>query len=234
MPIWRADLHIHTVLSGCAEAEMIPPLIVQRARARGLDAIGIADHNSAANAAAVVQAAGDRLVVKPGLEIETRETVHLLCLFDEVEQALDLQRLVYDHLPERPESEDDPFGPRLLVDKEGVILGREPRPLYTATDLPLGQAVEEARGRGGLVVASHVQRRAHGILGVLGFIPQHVEFDGLEGGPGGMVAGRLAGSDAHRLEEIGARYTVFEAEEASVSALRACLGAGAFRTGMAL
>ena len=41
----RADLHIHTVLSPCAEVEMIPPLIVERALAEHLDLIAITDHN---------------------------------------------------------------------------------------------------------------------------------------------------------------------------------------------
>ena len=30
---YQVDLHIHTLLSACAEVEMIPPLIVEEARA---------------------------------------------------------------------------------------------------------------------------------------------------------------------------------------------------------
>ncbi len=54
---YRADLHIHTVLSACAEVEMIPPLIVEAALSRGLDIIAITDHNTTGNALAVQEAA---------------------------------------------------------------------------------------------------------------------------------------------------------------------------------
>jgi predicted metal-dependent phosphoesterase TrpH len=78
-----ADLHLHTVLSPCAEVEMIPPLIVRRARQLGLGLIAVTDHNAAANAEAVIRAArGTGLQVWPGMELQTREEVHLLCLFE--------------------------------------------------------------------------------------------------------------------------------------------------------
>ena len=54
---YRAELQIHTVLSPCAEVEMIPPLIVQEALDRGINLIAITDHNSSKNIAAV-QAGG--------------------------------------------------------------------------------------------------------------------------------------------------------------------------------
>ncbi len=52
-------------------------------------------------------AEGTGLLVKPGLEVETRETVHLVCLFDTVEQAHALQELVYAHLPSFPRTGGD-------------------------------------------------------------------------------------------------------------------------------
>jgi len=234
VPLWRADLHVHTVLSGCAEPEMVPPLIVERALEMRLDAIAIADHNSAGNAAAVIAAAGGRLVVKPALEVETRETVHVVCLFDDIAQAVGLQELVYARLPERATGASDPFGPRLLVDERGLTLAKEPRPLFSATDLSVEEVVAAGHERGGLVVAAHIDRRAHGLVGVLGFVPPGLNLDGLEAGPGGLISGRIASSDAHRLLEIGSRYTVFEAEDMSVEALQRSIAAGAFRTGVAV
>ncbi len=62
-----ADLHIHTVLSGCAEVEMIPPLILRQAKRLGLSLIAITDHNACHNAEAVIQAsAGTDIHVLPG------------------------------------------------------------------------------------------------------------------------------------------------------------------------
>ncbi len=54
---FKTDLHIHTCLSPCAEAEMTPGAIIGAAKARGLDVIGICDHNSAENVRAVTNAA---------------------------------------------------------------------------------------------------------------------------------------------------------------------------------
>ena len=39
-------------------------------------------------------AQGTGLTVLPGIEIQTQEDVHVLCLFDELDQLLDLQFLV--------------------------------------------------------------------------------------------------------------------------------------------
>ncbi len=53
---FRADLHIHTCLSPCAKEEMTPIAIVRQAKKKGLDVVGICDHNSKRNVAAVHQA----------------------------------------------------------------------------------------------------------------------------------------------------------------------------------
>ena len=236
MALWRADLHVHTVLSGCAEVEMIPPLLLDRCRQQGLHVMGVVDHNSAGNAEAAVTAAeGSDVVVKPGLEVESRETVHLLCLFDEVAQAQSLQRLVYEHLPtSAPAASAQAFGPQMLVDSSGAFLRYEQRPLFAATDLPAAEIARAARDCGGLVLAAHAERPAHGLLGVLGFPPPDLGLDGMEAGPGPLAAGRVASSDAHRLSEIGSRYTVFDSDSVTVEQLRKTLASGAFRTGVTL
>ena len=235
MPMWRGDLHIHTALSPCAEEEMLPPLLVERSQVLGLTLLGVLDHNSAENAQSMMEAArGSGITIKPGLEVETKETVHLVCLFDTVAQALDLQELVYANLPSLPHSGAQTFGSQTLVTGEGMLIGYEHRPLYAATTLSLDRVVWEVRAREGLVMAAHVERPAHGLLGVLGFPPADLEVDALEAGPGELGEGRVAASDAHRLTEIGCRYTVFEVEEATIAALRDCLKHRHYRTGMAL
>ena len=68
----RADLHIHTCLSPCGELTMSPRVVVDRARAAGLEIIAVTDHNTTENAAAVIQAArGTGLTVLPGMEMTT-------------------------------------------------------------------------------------------------------------------------------------------------------------------
>ena len=106
---------------------MIPPLIVRQALARGLNLIAVTDHNAAANCAAVMQAAQDTgLAVLPGMEVQTVEEVHTLCLFDTVEQALTWQGTVFDHLPDQPNPEDV-LGAQYVVDAEGEYIRTETR-----------------------------------------------------------------------------------------------------------
>ena len=53
----KADLHIHTCLSPCAELSMSPPAIAEQAKNMEIDILGICDHNTAENIPAVIQAA---------------------------------------------------------------------------------------------------------------------------------------------------------------------------------
>ncbi len=82
MQIYVAELHIHTVLSPCAEIEMIPPLIVRTALERGINLIAITDHNASANVEAVSKAAqGSELTVLPGMEaLSVRHSGAIGCL----------------------------------------------------------------------------------------------------------------------------------------------------------
>jgi hypothetical protein len=78
---------------------MGPKVIVEKALQHGLDVIGISDHNSSENVPAVMKAAQDRnLTVLPGMEVTSKEEVHILAVFDSVDRALQLQEIVYEHL----------------------------------------------------------------------------------------------------------------------------------------
>ncbi len=78
---------------------MFPEFILERAGELGLDLIAVTDHNSCENAAAMLHAAvGTGIAVWPGMEVQTREEAHLVCLFDRLEQALAWQEAVYAHL----------------------------------------------------------------------------------------------------------------------------------------
>lgn len=231
--MWRyllADLHVHTVLSACAEVEMIPPLIVQRALALGLAMIGIADHNSVRNAGAVLEAAcGTGLTVLPGMELSSREEVHLVCLFDSLCQAEAWDRIVASALPPLANDEHR-FGAQYVVDATGQHVETEERLLSVATALSIEEAVTGVRACGGMVVAAHVDRPSFSLIGNLGLVPAGLEIAGLElsrqAKPEQVVRqmpqvagfGYLVGGDAHRLEEMTAR-TMFKVRGATVAEL---------------
>jgi 3',5'-nucleoside bisphosphate phosphatase len=177
---YLAELHVHTVLSPCAEIEMIPPLIVEEALARGLDLIAITDHNASANVEAVQKAARNSgLSVLPGMEVQTREEVHVLCLFDDLDQIRAWQKVVDGCLPP---IENDPeyFGEQLVVDETGDFIRRDTRLLIVSTSLTIEQVCAQVHQLGGLAIPAHVNRKAFGLIPVLGFIPPDLEVDALE------------------------------------------------------
>ncbi len=175
---FRTDLHVHTVLSPCAEVEMIPPLIVQEALERGIHLIAITDHNATGNIRAVMEAArGSGLTVLPGMELQTREEVHLLCLFEDVEQAETWQQVVDAVMPDRSNNPEF-FGEQYVVDASGDFIRREERLLIVSADIGLDEAAVQVNAMGGFAIPAHVDRKAFSLLENLGLVPPG--FDVLE------------------------------------------------------
>ena len=87
---YRADLHIHSygtlrlASHDVKDATMTPEAIVQTAIAEGLHLIAITDHNEIGNVEAAILAAGNELLVVPGVELSTSQG-HLLCYLPEFE-----------------------------------------------------------------------------------------------------------------------------------------------------
>jgi 3',5'-nucleoside bisphosphate phosphatase len=231
--VYRAELHVHTVLSPCAEVEMIPPLIVSEAGQRGIDIIAITDHNSSANVLAVQKAAANRLIVLPGMELQTREEVHILCLFDTIEQILAWQHIVDRHLPAL-ENNIEAFGEQFVVDETGDFVRREPRMLLTSTDLSFKEAVDGVHDLGGLAIPAHVDRKAFSLISNLGFVPADTLLFALEVSrhlfpeaarakyPQIRKYPLIQSGDVHRLDEyLGVNY--FELAEPSIREIKLAL-----------
>jgi PHP family Zn ribbon phosphoesterase len=172
---FRADLHVHTVLSPCAEVEMIPPLIVREALERGIHLIAITDHNATGNIRAVMEAAqGTDLTVLPGMELQTREEVHLLCLFDFIEQAETWQKTVDSILPDRLNNPEF-FGEQFIVDASGDFIRREERLLIVSAEIGLDEAATRVHALGGFAIPAHVDRKAFSLIANLGLVPPGFE-----------------------------------------------------------
>jgi len=229
-----AELHLHTVLSPCAAVEMIPPLIVREALDKGIDLIAITDHNSSANVEAVQKAAaGTNLTVLPGMELQTSEEVHLLCLFDTLAQLASWQRLVDEQLP-CVENNIEYFGEQFVVDESGEFIRRETQLLCTSANVSLGQAVARVLELGGIAIPAHVNRKHFSLIANLGFVPPDLAVDALEiNRHMGPSEARqrfpqikdftlVQNGDAHRLNEfLGAN--IFQVAAPTVAELRLAL-----------
>ena len=224
MNVCLADLHVHTALSPCADGEMTPPAIVERALAEGLAMIAVCDHNSARNTAAVQEAAGARLAVLAGMEVTTAEECHVVGLFPDAGAAAAAGLEVEATLPRTDDEYEAFFGEQVVLDAGGAEVAREDAALATATTLDVDAAVALIHKHGGLAVAAHVDRRSFGIIGQLGFFPEGAGFDAVE--VSRHVAEDAAAeepfrvhglplvhsSDAHFLAEIGVARTTVRCE----------------------
>lgn len=174
------DLHIHSALSPCALDDMTPNNIVNMALLEELTAIAITDHNSCENAHAVMQAAlGTGLVVIPGLEVQTREDVHVVTLFPNIEAAYAMQQKVYAALPQM-NAPAKICAKQLLVDAEDEIIGSCNKLLGFSCELSLEQVVLLASEFGGIAIPAHIDRKSFSVLSNLGFLPAALSLTTLE------------------------------------------------------
>lgn len=215
---------------------MSPLAVVQAAAKKGLDLVGICDHNSAENVLAA-RTAGRRLglSVLGGMEVTSAEEAHLLVFFDRDEDLLRFQDLVYRNLP--GVNDEAAFGQQVIADAEDGVTGFCDRLLIGATLLPVERIVAEARSLPGesLVIAAHVDRDVFSLIGQLGFVPPHLELDALELSRHTTVEEARArfpdcarypvvtGSDAHHPDDIGSRTLGLLLEDGTVAEIRKAL-----------
>jgi PHP family Zn ribbon phosphoesterase len=210
---------------------MIPPLIVEECELRGIDLIAITDHNSSANIRSVQKAAiGHNLTVLPGMELQTTEEVHSLCLFDTLAQISEFQKIVSATLPPI-QNDPDHFGEQFVVDETGDFIRREEQMLIISSSLTLRQAWQIVQDLGGLLIPAHVNRKAFGLLENLGFVPQDIPLHCVEisrhlkPDQAAIQFPQLAGyrfvqgGDAHRLNELAGKNELW-IQEPSIREIR--------------
>ena len=202
------DLHMHSCLSPCADDDMTPANICGMAHLKGLDAIAVTDHNTARNLPYVREAAEFYgLILLPGMEITTKEEVHLLGYFRDVDTAVEVGEIFSNHLPPM-KNKPDYFGNQLVMNTDDEVVAVEDRLLIGATDLDLAECTKIIREHGGAAVPAHINR-GHGLLVNLGLFPEEPIFPVVEVRPElpvneKLIPGkkRLWSSDAHHLGDI--------------------------------
>ena len=204
------DLHIHSALSPCGDNDMTPNNIVNMSIIKGLDMIAVTDHNSCGNVRAVMEVAGDRLLVIPGMEVETSEEVHVVCYFPDIESCETMGEYIKEHMS-GVKNQEEIFGEQLYMDSEDNIIGKEENLLVTATDLDIFEVIEKAREFGGVAVPAHIDRSSYSVLSNLGFMPPELLVDTVEITAKNRLKMEaeyvkkyniISNSDAHYLEDI--------------------------------
>ena len=204
---------------------MTPADICGMAKLKGLDIIAVTDHNATANLPYVKKAADyyDLLLI-PGIEITTREEVHILGYFPDVDTALEFGNFLRSHMPKK-KNKTAVFGHQWIMNENGEILSEDDTLLIGASDLSLKTTADAVREFGGVPVPAHINRGSNGILVNLGFIPEDIHFSAVEVWRAlpcshSAQAGRIVlhSSDAHYLGDILEPEITISLEERSVAA----------------
>ncbi len=232
---YRADIHIHTILSPCADLEMSPANIVQRAKEKSLHLIGITDHNSTKNAWLVKKLAQkEGIFVLTGAEVTTKEEVHCLAFFEFEGQLNQFQHFLDENITFIP-NPDGHFGYQPVVDENETILELIPNYLPAALKSTIHEVQNVVSGLNGIFIPAHVDRPSNGLFSQLGFVPAGLKMDAMG------ISKRnsekdvrkhhviqkeitlIRNSDAHFLQQIGEIYTLFYMEEMSFSEVKCAL-----------
>lgn len=221
MKVFKADLHIHTVLSPCASLEMGPKNIVATAAKKGLNIIAITDHNAVYNCKPTIEVSNDfDILVIPGIELNISD-IHFLVYFPDFSIAELFQNYINKFIP-AIYNDSSKIGYQLIVDKHENIIEDYPWLLISSLDASIYEIIEEVKKNNGIIIPAHIDRETYSILNVLGFIPEDLNIDGLE------ISNKMKydeykklygkypfinSSDAHNLDDIGKNYTLIEMKE---------------------
>lgn len=208
------DFHIHSCLSPCGDDDMTPANIAGAATLAGLNIVALTDHNTSRNCPAFLKAAkAYGIIGVAGMELTTAEDIHVVCLFEKLDEALSFSDEIEKHIVKiknRPEI----FGKQQIMDEEDNILEEIDYVLSNATDISVENVPELVKRFGGVCFPAHIDRTANGIVSILGVFPEESDFDVYELH---SIRGRaeyedrfphlkdkicLTGSDAHYLWDL--------------------------------
>jgi 3',5'-nucleoside bisphosphate phosphatase len=228
---FNCDFHIHTCLSPCADLDMHPGPLVQRALDANLDLIVICDHNSSENVPYVIRAAlGKNIIILPGMEITTKEEAHLLAVFNSLADLALMQKIVYNNLPGT--NDESRFGVQAVVNENAEVEEINTRLLLGAAELTLDAVISYIHQFNGLAIAAHIDHENFSVLSQLGFIDAEMNFDALEiSAAMGLKRARekykeladyplITSSDAHYIKDIGTSVTKVLMEKPAFSELK--------------
>jgi predicted metal-dependent phosphoesterase TrpH len=227
MKEFKADLHIHTVLSPCGSLEMSPRNIVQEALKKKIDIIGITDHNSTRQCKEVSrEAIKAGITVYTGVEVTTKEEVHCLAFFETFDILDAFQQYLDKHLPDI-KNNTDLFGYQVVVDETENIVYEESRLLISAISQSIDQIAAEVHRLNGIFIPAHVNRPKYSLISQLGFVPPDLKADAFELTKHisiedflkkfSYLKGKtfIRNSDAHQPDIIGESFTTLKMADTS-------------------
>lgn len=168
--IITCDIHLHSCVSPCAALEMSPSAIVEKLQKKNIQLAALTDHNTSKNCptfAALCQKAG--IAALYGMELQTSEEIHVLCLFSDLQIAMQFDSEIFKLIPffqNKPEKNGD----QVYVDENDNIIGEIQKYLQISATISIEDAEKRVHQLGGICIPAHVNRAAFSMTSQLGFI----------------------------------------------------------------
>ena len=212
-----ADLHNHSCLSPCGSLELSPRVLAETAAEKAVKVLALTDHNTSLNCPAFAFHC-KRLGIIPffGVEVTTREEVHILSLYAALDAALAFGEYIYSIITPLPNNPDK-TGDQVYVDENDNIEGELEFFLSIAAEIGIDELGKKAAEFGGIVIPAHVDRPAFSMTSQLGAvvpgpwaalecvrIPPLADYASKEILPT-LGFPLITGSDAHYTEHVGRR-----------------------------
>jgi hypothetical protein len=222
------DFHVHSCLSPCADDDNTPNNLAGMASLCGINIMALTDHNSCKNCPAFFEAAKRNGIIPiAGMELTTSEDIHIICLFEFLENALEFDKALSSFRTPFP-NRVDIFGQQMIMDGEDNVIGIEDNFLPVATSLSIEDAVKLVKEYDGICYPAHIDRQANGIISTLGVMPEKPEFSCVEFHDAenreeytkkyGLYDKKvLVGSDTHYLTDMRDENDWFEIDDTQYS-----------------
>lgn len=219
------DLHIHSILSPCADELMTPNNILNMAMLNGLDFVSVTDHNSTKQLPVFYQLIESYdMILIPGIEVTTAEGFDVLFYFKDLETAMIFDAYIERHLGSTWGSftQDD----QVLTDIYDLTVDTYPNPLQSTT-LMYHELAKKVRSLHGAIILAHVDRASssamsHYELSELDFdaigIQKHNYTHFIQMHPELNKYKQIISSDAHTLLQISEQEHAFHLEEKTIDA----------------
>ncbi len=230
------DLHTHSCLSPCADNDNTPYNLVGMAALSGINILALTDHNTCKNCPAFFAAARQYgIIAVAGMELTTAEEIHVVCLFEELNKAMQFSEEI-DSRRIKIKNRADIFGEQLIMGENDEVIGQEEHLLSNATTVTLDEVPTLVEKYGGVCFPAHIDREANSLIGILGDIPKTPEFHCFEVANAGRIPEIIEkyglqnkkiiiDSDAHYLGNVRDKenYFVLDDEPYSSAKVRASL-----------
>ena len=142
----------------------------------GLQIMALTDHNTTKNCPAFFTAAKRQGIIPvAGMELTTAEDIHLVCLFEMLDDAMRFDEAVAA-CRLKVENKVEIFGKQMIMDGDDEVIGVDDWFLPMATTLSIEEAAALCIAHGGICWPAHIDRPANGVLAVLGAFPDDPPF----------------------------------------------------------